>query len=200
MPYSDFKTLDETTRRFNLTLSNAFHLFKSLKPQEPSQKLLDTLQEELGVSLAIDTEKARSEMIVVPILKEVRHLFAGQISYFSGSTFNVDPASGLNGEVDFLLSASTIQIEITAPVLTLVEAKNADTKLGLGQCAAQMVAAQRFNQERGIDFAIWGASTTGDRWRFLRLEENQLQVDLTEYTVPLQLSIVLGILSKPFRC
>jgi hypothetical protein len=55
------------------------------------------------------------------------------------------------------LSASTIQIEITAPVLTLVEAKNADTKLGLGQCAAQMVAAQRFNQERGIDFAIWGA-------------------------------------------
>jgi hypothetical protein len=145
MPYSDFKTLDETTRRFNLTLSNAFQLFKSLKPQEPSQKLLDTLQEELGVSLAINTEKARSEMIVVPILKEIRHLFVGQISYFSSSTFNVAPTSGLNGEVYFLLSASTIQIEITAPVLTLVEAKNADTKMGLGQCAAQMVAAQRFN-------------------------------------------------------
>lgn len=199
MAYSDFKTIDETIRRFNLTLSNGFQLFKEIQTQQPSQKLLDALQEELGVSLAIDTEKARSEMIVVPILKEVRQLFAGKISYFSGSTFNVDVANGLNGEVDFLLSASTIQIEITAPVLTLVEAKNADTKLGLGQCAAQMVAAWRFNEERGRNLPIWGASTTGDRWRFLRLQENSLEIDLTEYSIPTQLPTVLGVLAEPFR-
>ncbi len=35
---------------------------------------------------------------------------------------------------------------IEAPVIIILEAKKGDLKPGLGQCIAEMVAAQRFNQ------------------------------------------------------
>ena len=36
------------------------------------------------------SEKARSELIISPILFEVRKLFNEEISFFSGEEFNVD--------------------------------------------------------------------------------------------------------------
>ena len=46
-----------------------------------------------------------------------------QIGLFSGNDFTVDPAAGLNGWVDFLISLSPEQLEIEAPVAVIVEAK-----------------------------------------------------------------------------
>jgi hypothetical protein len=43
--------------------------------------------------------------------------------------------------------------EIDAPVVTLVEAKNENIKSGLGQCIADMVAAQCFNQQKETPIA-----------------------------------------------
>ena len=199
MPYSDFKTLGQAAQAFGLTVQNQSGLFSNLPRVEPSGRLLDELQEDLDLATAIDTEKARSELIVTPIFKELRRRYQGKLSYFSGSTLNVDLTVGLNGECDFILSASTNQIEISAPILTVVEAKNADTKLGLGQCAAQMVGIMRFNAASDVEKPVWGAATTGDRWRLLRLEGSALGIDLTEYVVPFNLASILGFLSNPFN-
>lgn len=38
--------------------------------------------------------------------------------------------------------------KIESPVIAIVEAKKDDLKSGLGQCIAEMVAAQRFNSNR----------------------------------------------------
>ncbi|MFM8005054.1 MAG: hypothetical protein ACKO86_08930, partial [Dolichospermum sp.] len=91
-------------------------------------------------------EKARSEMIITPILLEVRRKANYQISLFSGTDFNVDIERGLNGYCDFVISRSKEQLTINAPVLIIVEAKNENIKGGLGQCAAAMLAAQLFNE------------------------------------------------------
>jgi hypothetical protein len=61
---------------------------------------------------------------------------------FSGEEFNVDADRGLNGVCDFLIRQSAEQLVLEAPVIVLVEAKQADLKLGLGQCMAEMIAAQ----------------------------------------------------------
>jgi len=45
-----------------------------------------------------DTEKARSEVVINPVLLEVRRILNQQISVFSGEEFNVDEA-GLNAFV-----------------------------------------------------------------------------------------------------
>ncbi len=83
---------------------------------------------------------------------------------------------------DFLVSLSPNQFYLEAPVIILVEAKNTDVKLGLGQCVAEMLAAQRFNAEKGNDIPyIYGASTTGIDWGFLKLEEKRLHIDMATY-------------------
>ena len=77
---------------------------------------------QLMIATAINTDKVRSELIVAPIMAEVRRQTGNRVSLFSGSAFDVDGGRGLTGYCDFILSASREQLEITAPVVTLVEA------------------------------------------------------------------------------
>ncbi len=96
----------------------------------------------------------------------------------------------------FLVSLSPVQHLLQAPVIVLVEAKKDDLKLGMGQCVAEMLAAQRFNAERGNDIpCIYGASTTGIDWLFLKLEGKCLHIDMMTYQIA-QCDKVLGILSS----
>jgi len=83
--------------------------------------------------------------IIYPILQEVRRIFNNQISLFSGRDFTVDTSKGLNGYIDYLISRSQEQLEIEAPVVVVGEAKPDNLNEGLGQCIAEMIAAQIFN-------------------------------------------------------
>lgn len=197
MAYSDFKTPEEVIIQFDLHIETA-DLFQEVEPILPSDRLLADM-ENLSLASNISTEKARNELIISPILLEVRRLFNDKIGYFSGRTFNVAPNEGLNGECDFLLSANPNQVVIQAPVLTIVEAKNADITIGLGQCIAQMVAAFRFNERHGSTFKVLGGVTTGTNWKFLHLAGLELAIDLPERSIPSQLPQVLGILAQPFK-
>ena len=106
----------------------------------------------------------------------------------------MDEAQGLNGIVDFLVSRSPIISAIQAPVAVIVEAKKADITMGLGQCVAEMVAAQRFNQHRNQPLStIYGTVSSGTLWRFLKLEANQVTIDLTDYPLP-PVEQILGFL------
>jgi hypothetical protein len=166
---------------------------------EPSDYLKTTLNEFVPLANAINTEKARSELIIAPVLLEVRRHFNFQVGFFSGTEFNVEPTIGLNGYCDYILTASKEMYEIYAPVVTLVEAKNENIKSGLGQCIAEMIAAQRFNQqnETPID-TIYGAVTTGMIWKFLKLDRQTAFIDLSDYFIK-EVDKILGILSHPLN-
>ncbi|MGD1875248.1 MAG: hypothetical protein ACFB02_19615 [Mastigocoleus sp.] len=199
MSYSDFKTIEQAVDKLELIVEDIPHLFSKIKPIEPSQRLKETLEETLDLASSISTEKARSELVITPILLEVRRSFNNKIGYFSGNTFNIDESKSLTGACDFLLSASSNQSLVTAPVLTLVEAKDNDIRIGLGQCAAQMRAAQIFNTNKGFEnIVVYGAVSTGTNWKFLTLENNLVKIDFQEYFIT-QLNQILGILSEPFR-
>jgi len=118
-------------------------------------------------------------------LVEVRSILHKQVSLFSGEEFNVDESVGLNGVCDFLFSGSPEQMEIEVPVLMLVEAKKGDLKVGIGQCVAEMIAALRFNQEKGGSIkVVYGSVTNGTSWRFLRLADQTVEIDFMDYSVP----------------
>jgi hypothetical protein len=195
MAYSDF-TLTKFKKDFNIHIDEKIDLFVNIEPREISEKLKSILEETTELALAINTEKARSEMIIAPILLELRRQANYQISLFSGTDFNVDTQKGLNGYCDFVISRSKEQLTINAPVLIIVEAKNENIKGGLGQCMAAMLAAQIFNQHEGNEIqTIYGAVTTGDIWKFLKLEDATLFVDLNNYYIK-ELNKILGILSQ----
>ncbi len=193
MSYSDF-TLRKIKTEFALQIAEAIDFFGEAPVLEPSDFLQQTLQENLPLALAINTEKSRSEMIIAPILIELRRRMKSKIGLFSGTEFNVDAEKGLNGTCDFLVSRSSEQLLITAPVVAIVEAKKENLNSGLGQCIAEMLAAQIFNEREGNEISIiYGAVTTGNIWKFLQLEKTTIQIDLTEYLIS-NLDQILGIL------
>ncbi len=195
MAYSDF-TLEAAQKTFQLDTVRSIGLFSEIEPVDPSAYLKMGLARKAALAAAIGTEKARSEMIIADVLVELLEHFERSISLFSGIDFNVDPEKGLTGVCDFLVSLSPEQFYLEAPVIILVEAKNLDLKLGIGQCVAEMVAAQHFNTEKGNDIrCIYGASTTGIEWQFLKLEEKHLHIDMTSYTLE-RCDRILGILSS----
>ena len=199
MPYSQF-TIEQIKKDFGISISEQFGIFLNVPEVDCSDFLTQSLQEYLPLALAIDTEKARSELIVMPILVELKRQYnlqnKLQISIFSGRDFTVDVSKGLNGFCDFLISRSPEQIIIEAPVVTLVEAKNDNIQSGLGQCMAEMIAAQVFNEIKGNQIStIYGVITTGTNWRFLRLNGKTIDIDLNEYFIS-QLGKILGILKS----
>jgi hypothetical protein len=195
MAYSDF-TLTKLKKVFSLHIDEQSELFAILEAVEPSNSLATTLSETVELALAINTEKARSEMIITPVLLEIRRRAHNPISLFSGTDFNVDFEKGLNGYCDFIISRSKEQLTINVPVVIIVEAKNEDIKGGLGHCAGAMLAAQLFNQQEGNAIkTIYGTVTTGDIWRFMKLEGSELFIDLSNYYIK-DISKILGILSK----
>ncbi|WP_318528401.1 hypothetical protein [Plectonema radiosum] len=156
--------------------------------------MAQSLQKYVPLALAIGTEKARSELILTPLLVELKELLQNKISLFSGREFNVSPEKGLTGFCDFLISKSSEQIIIKAPVIALVEAKNDNIQSGLGQCIAEMVAAQLFNQQKDNEIkTIYGSVTTGTNWKFLRLSGQIIEIDLNEYFIN-DVRKILGIL------
>ncbi len=193
MAYSDF-SLAQLVRTFKLELKEGKILFPDVAPVQPSTLLRTVLDEQVPLAMDIHTEKARSELIVIPILVELRRRSLGRVGLFSGVEFSVAPEQGLNGICDYLISQAPEQLFIRAPVLAVVEAKNDNIKSGFGQCAAEMLAAQMFNQrEDEKSGAVYGAVTTGTAWRFLRLDGSELTIDRPEYHIE-RVDQILGIL------
>ena len=58
----------------------------------------------------MSNDKARSEVIITPILLEVQEYLDNRISVFSGDGCNVELEVGLNSTCNFLVSQSTEQI------------------------------------------------------------------------------------------
>jgi len=181
MAYSNF-TLRRIKQEFNLILQEQESFLPEVAAIKPSDYLIETLQRNLTLAIAIGTEKARSELLISPVLVEVREILDRRISIFSGVEFTVDESLGLNGICDFLISRSSEQLLVESPVITIVEAKKEDLNSGMGQCTAEMVAALKFNDlhHNNID-TVYGAVTTGTLWRFLKLHRATLTLDLNEY-------------------
>jgi len=193
MAYNKF-TINQIRKQFDIAVLEEPVLFTDISAVEPSDMLRYFLKRHIPLAEAIGTEKAKSEFIIAPILSELRELTQHQTSLFSGIEFNVDEEQGLNGRCDYIISQSSLQFSLTAPVLLLVEAKNDNINSGLGQCMAEMIAAQLFNQQEGNETkTIYGCVTTGSVWRFLKLEGKKIYIDDKLYFIE-SLEIVLGIL------
>jgi hypothetical protein len=195
MAYSDFN-LKKVKDELGLQVLEEKGVFDSLKPVEPSKLLADILDENVPLALAINTEKARSELIVSNVLVELRKVFDRKISIFSGIEFNVDKERGLNGFCDFIVSASSEQLMLDFPVVTIVEAKNENLIGRIGQCIAEMFASDIQNKrENRQTECVYGTVTSGNAWKFIKLKNNTVYIDMKEYYID-NIGKILGILTS----
>jgi hypothetical protein len=195
MAYSKF-SLKAVKNKFLIQIIENKHLFltNAIEKVIISDYLKTTLTEFAPLALSINTEKSRSEWIIAPIMAELRKILANKISLFSGSTFTVDEEQELDGQCDYIISLNPEQFYITAPVITIVEAKRENIIQGFGQCIATMYAANLFNERENNHIPyVYGVVTTGTTWKFMKLLENKVYIDVDEYYLK-EIEFLLGIL------
>lgn len=193
MAYSDF-TLKKVKSEFGLQTVENISLFSAIEAVGISDYLVATLKRNVPLALSINTEKARSELVIINVLLEVKDILAGRISLFSGIDFTVDKEKGLTGFCDYIIGGSPEQLYLDIPVIAIVEAKNENIVAGLGQCIAEMVAARLFNEREGVSLpCLYGAVTTGDEWKFVRLREEIAYIDADSYYIS-DIGRIIGIL------
>jgi hypothetical protein len=194
MSYSSF-TAEKLKEQFGVTQTIKTGLFSNVEAILPSKILKETIAYNVNFAILQGSEKARSEFIIAPILLEIKKKAEGKVSLFSGVKFDVDKNNKLDGICDFLISRSSYQAVLEAPVVVAVEAKRQDFEKGIAQCAAEMIASLIFNERKGTKVkVIYGCVTTGDVWRFLMLKENKIYVDSVAFDVNEDLGRILGIL------
>ena len=191
MAYGDF-TLKLINEKFGIK-NRVERLFDNQKPIDSSDWLQKTL--EFAAKLPNRSEKAKSETIVMPILIELRERNNDFFTVYSGENLNADMDNGLNGECDFILTKDTHTFDINVPIIQMVEAKKNDIDLGVPQCAAQMVGAKVFNEKNGTPIEyIYGCVTTGNEWKFLKLNKD-LTIDSRIYYLN-ELGELLAVFQK----
>lgn len=189
MSYSEF-SLEDVVRHLGVASREA-ELFPTVQPAPVPAWLPEMMAR--GTRLALISEKARSEFIVVPILLAARELSGDQVAIYSGQRLDVAPEQGLAGECDFILAVGPAVPPLHAPLMAVVEAKKNDIEVGMGQCIAQMVGARIFNERAGrAGASVYGCVTTGETWQFLRLDGQAALLDRQRYYVD-NVARILGV-------
>ena len=121
MAYTGYSKLEHLQKRLGIATNQMEWLPATFVAVKPSSILLQYLADAKLESLR--TEKAKSEYVIAPIIKELRRNNPNRFSSFSGFELSVDKSLGLTGFCDFVLSSEPFKAEITAPIFCLVEAK-----------------------------------------------------------------------------
>ncbi len=189
--YSKFTLDDFPSLGISIKEGNVFDK-AAIAPIEPSDALVKTLDKNRMKKLR--SEKAKCEYLITPILSEIEERNAPDLAVFSGYNFDVDKAKGLKGFCDYVLSFEAQALSIEAPVFSVVEAKNENLYAGVPQCIAELYAASIFNARKNKHLpVIYGASTFGLQWKFIRFSDMEAVVDYEIYYIN-ELPKLLGVL------
>lgn len=115
-------TFPKVVTDLNLTSTDQ-ELTASIAEWEVRPEFEARIHEGMKLAGAINTEKARSEFVIAPVLFEFRRTHRVRFGLFSGVEIDADASRGLNGVCDFLLTRSPNQHFVDFPVLMVAEAK-----------------------------------------------------------------------------
>jgi hypothetical protein len=191
--YSSY-SLRAVKRKFGL-IEDKSHFTIGIQPITPTDLLVQTLERNLE-TMGLNNEKSRSEFVVAPIMMEVAYRHRARVSVYSGENLEADKNEDLNGECDFIISGMPRSSTIEIPIICLVECENDNLMSGTGQCVAQMLGAQIVNERDGNRLLyIYGCVTTGNDWKFLKMQQKTIYTDITTYYLK-DVGQILGIFQR----
>ncbi len=198
MAYSAF-TMAQLRKEYHLVITEQSNLFADVPPVIVSDLLRRILERNNDTALRSGSEKARSELLIAPILIEIYEQARDHANLFSGVEFKVDEQRGLAGFCDFMFTLAPRAIELLAPVVSVVEAKKEDINGGIPQCLAELIAAQIFNaEEERTRETLYGIVTSGTEWKFLQMQGTQVTVDADLYFLD-NVEKIVGIVLSMLR-
>ena len=142
------------------------------------------------------SETSRCEVVIFPVLKEIYKGYTDHYTLWSGKPLTYDET--LRGTPDyFIATRSELGISVVGtPLIILVEAKKNDFEQGWGQCLAELVAAQKINDNP--DIPVYGIVTDGTLWQFGRLVGDAFIQNRTNFTLD-NLPVLFGAVNSVFK-
>jgi hypothetical protein len=194
MAFSDFKTISEVQEKFRIKYaSNDFFAVDAKNPSEQFLQELEFSRQHIDV---FASEGSRCEVVIFPILREVYKDYAENYGLWVKKSIIYDET--LSGTPDYLI-ATRSELGMTVvgtPLVMLVEAKKNDFEQGWGQCLAELVAAQKINDDS--DFPVYGVVTDGKLWEFGQLVGDTFIQNRTNFTID-NLPILFGAMNSVFK-
>ncbi|RKU13737.1 hypothetical protein C6503_15835 [Candidatus Poribacteria bacterium] len=165
MAFSDFKTISEVQEKFRITYAEDD--FLKAKPSNLPVEFLRDFEFTREHIHIFASDAARRKTIIFPVLKESYKAYADQYALWIKQSIAYDDI--LNGTLDYFISTRSElgKTVVGSPLILLAEAKKNDFEQGWGQCLAELVAAQKINEDAA--FPVYGIVTDGTLWQFGRL-------------------------------
>ena len=180
MAFSDFKTLTEVQERFGIRGSEIdfVKVDKVLNPSEHFLQEFAFIRQHLNV---FRSEAARCEAIIYPILLENYKAYAERYMLWIREPLAYDAI--LSGTPDYLIATRSAlgKNVVGTPLVVVVEAKKNDFEVGWGQCLAELIAAQKINEDTA--FPVYGIVTDGMMWQFGRLVNDSFTQNITPFSL-----------------
>ncbi len=192
--YSSYCDIDEVCEIFGYRyISKPF-------VEEKEYKMPDIIEADIREDFAdlknFINEFVICESIIRPIIANVAR--KNKLPLFSHCKLEYDKELGLSGEPDYFLAPlrDIGSRQFTTPVVCLGEAKKDNFVQGWAQVFAEMIAAQKLNDNK--DVTIYGLVSTGKNWEFGCLKDEIFTIDSTSFAAPGHLTEVLNILNWMF--
>ena len=194
MAFSDFKTISEVQEKFRITYTEDD--FFKVEPASPSAEFLQDFEFTRAHINVFASEAARCEAVIFPVLKESYKAYADRYALWIKQSIAYDEV--LNGTPDYFISTRSElgKTVVGSPLVLLVEAKKNDFEQGWGQCLAELVAAQKINDDPA--FPVYGIVTDGTLWQFGKLIGDIFTQNRTDFVLT-DLPTLFGAVDSVFK-
>lgn len=195
MSFNNYKSIANVLADFPLIYQEQEFIESLPTTVEINPYFLERLQLVLQEGVVFNSEYAICENIISPILLEVWLAYRDKLLLWSHQPLNFDEQ--LSGVPDYIVAKRSPRgkIILENPYLVLVEAKKDNFEEGWGQCLAELVAAQKLNNNQ--DNLVFGVVTNGKLWEFGSLQDNLFLKNVRYYTLE-NLSALMGALHFVF--
>ncbi|MEO0458389.1 MAG: hypothetical protein AAF152_17660 [Cyanobacteria bacterium P01_A01_bin.114] len=193
MAFSDYKNVAQVQAEYQIKYQE--QNFVIPETYTPSQTFLEEFEFNQRHLDVFSSEAARCEIVIFPIVREVYKHYYNQVSFWVQKPLVY--SDKLSGTPDYMISKKSDlgKTMLERPLLVVVEAKKNDFEQGWGQCLAELVAIEQFNDE--FQQPIYGIVTDGKLWEFGQLMAQTFTKNIDSFTVT-ELSGLMGALKFVF--
>ena len=179
MPFSADKTVSSVLKEFQITYTESNFIVET--EFQVSDYFREDLEFTMREGVVDNSEFAICENLIYPLLKEVWKRYYTGFVLWSHQSLTYDQY--LSGFPEYILAKRSIlgKVVFEQPYFLLIEAKQDNFENGWAQCLAEMIAAQKLNENPEQE--VFGIVSNGDRWQLGKLKSNVFTRNQTFYTI-----------------
>lgn len=195
MAFTDFKSIQQVQEAFNIKYAEDNYLeFDEIQPSPEFLSEFNFSRKNIDI---FASQASRCENVIYPVLRDVFKQYVADYSLWSHTALSYDET--LTGIPDYLITSKSElgKTMLGFPVVVVVEAKQNNFTEGWGQCAAELIAAQKLNKDESKP--VHGIVTDGEFWQFGKLVSDVFTKNEMAFSMS-ELQKIFGALSFIIKC